>query len=38
MVKKVAIFGGSGTTGKCVVEYALEKGKELNAILENVII
>ncbi|XP_031640052.1 flavin reductase (NADPH) [Contarinia nasturtii] len=26
MVNKVAIFGGTGMTGKCVVEYALQKG------------
>lgn len=27
MVKKVAVFGGTGMTGQCVVEYALSKGK-----------
>ncbi|XP_055313068.1 flavin reductase (NADPH) [Sitodiplosis mosellana] len=26
MVSKVAIFGGTGMTGSCVVEYALQKG------------
>lgn len=26
MVSKIAIFGGTGMTGKCVTEYALEKG------------
>lgn len=27
MVRKVAIFGGTGMTGQCVTEYALQKGK-----------
>lgn len=26
MVRKLAIFGGTGVTGSCVVEYALSKG------------
>lgn len=28
MVSKIAIFGGTGMTGKCVTEYALEKGND----------
>lgn len=30
MVSKIAIFGGTGMTGKCVTEYALEKGNDEN--------
>lgn len=35
MFKKIAIFGGTGMTGQCVVEYALKKGEQsaFNAIL-----
>lgn len=28
-MNKLAIFGGTGMTGKCAVSYALEKGKNL---------
>lgn len=29
MVRKIAIFGGTGMTGQCVTEYALQKGKSV---------
>lgn len=33
MVKKIAIFGGTGMTGQCVVEYALNEGKIKNYLI-----
>lgn len=38
MVKKIAVFGGTGMTGQSVVEYALSQGeqkymKSINSIL-----
>lgn len=32
MVKKIAIFGGTGMTGQSVVEYALQKGEQIYAV------
>lgn len=28
MVKKIAVFGGTGMTGQSVVEYALSQGEQ----------
>ncbi|CAH1735892.1 unnamed protein product [Chironomus riparius] len=34
-MNKLAIFGGTGMTGKCAVEYALKKGKHVKMLIRN---
>lgn len=32
IMQRIAVFGGTGMTGQCVVDYALEKGKPIEII------
>ncbi|XP_058835176.1 flavin reductase (NADPH) [Topomyia yanbarensis] len=34
-MKKIVIFGGTGTTGQCAVKYALEKGLKVRLMVRN---
>lgn len=35
MVQKIAIIGGTGMTGQCVVDYALSKGEKYRILAFN---